>query len=151
MSRQLYTPAQAEALRADARRLGLEAHTSFWTASAEQLAAVLNGMGPDWFPAWLREKLIANQGRFAAAVAIHDWAYYLSLGIADEFHAANWQFLRNCRRTVRKTIPVYRWQKRAQMMIDADLLYGAVCAGGWPGYAAGAHKADLEPGPEAMA
>lgn len=142
MTRPIYTPEQAEAIRSEARRLGLEAHSSFWTASAEQLTRVLNGMGPDWFPEWLRVKLIQHQGRFAAAVAIHDWAYYLSLGIADEFHAANWQFLRNCRRTVRATVSVWRWSKRAQMMIDADLLYGAVCAGGWPGYKAGANKAE---------
>jgi len=140
--RPLYTPEQAEALRSEARRLGLEAYPSFWSASAEQLARVLNGMGPDWFPADVREYMTRWQGRFRAAVAIHDWMFYLSLGIAEEFHAANWQFLRNCRRTVRKTISVFRWQKRAQMMIDADLLYGAVCAGGWPGYMAGAYKAE---------
>lgn len=142
MSRPVYTPEEADALRARAKRLGLEADASFWTASAELLSRVLNGIGPDWFPDWLRELITANQGRFAMAAAIHDWAFYLSVGDRDEFHAANWQFLRNCRRVVRATVPAWRWIKRREMMIDADLLYGAVCAGGWPGYAAGAYKAE---------
>lgn len=142
MSRAVYTPEQAEALREVARRLGLTAPDSFWTASPDHLATVLNGIGPDWLPDDVRSSLTRWQGRFSAPAAIHDWEYYLSRGVWAEFCEANFRFLRNCRRVVRATVPVWRWWKRREMMIDADLLYGAVCAGGWPGYAAGAYKAE---------
>lgn len=140
--RPVYTPEQAEALRSDARRYGLSAPDSFWTASADHLARVLNGIGPDWLPDYVRAQITENQGRFAVCAAIHDWEYYLSRGIWSEFCAANMRFLTNCRTVVRKTIGPWRWWKREQMYVDADLLYGAVCAGGWPGYAAGAYKAE---------
>ena len=139
MSRPMYTPAQAEEIRQEARERGLEADDSFWSATAEELAEAMNGIGPDWFSFWSREKVTENQGRFRGPAGIHDWDYKRSTGRWADFCAANERFLRNCRRTVRKTISVFRWWKRREMMIDADLLYGAVCAGGWPGYKAGAN------------
>ena len=140
MIRPTYTPAQAEAIRQEAKRRGLEAPDSFWACSAELLARILNGIGPDWFPAWLREEITKRLGRFGPDAAIHDYCYWLSRGRWADFCEANAMFLSNCRRSVRKTIPAYRWWKRQEMYIDADLLYGAVCAGGWPGYLAGANQ-----------
>lgn len=142
MPRPVYTPEQADELRQKARRYGLESDPSFWNASPEQLSRVLNGIGPDWFPDWLREKITDHLDRFAEAAGIHDWDYYLSLGKVDEFNAVNFRFLRNCRQTIRKTVSVFRWSKREELYVTADLLYGAVCTGGWPGYAAGANKAE---------
>lgn len=136
------TPAEAEALRQRARELGLDAHPTFWSVTADVLALALNGIGPSWLPQDAVDLISKNQGRFAAAAAIHAWDFFRSTSRFSDFVEANKRFRDNCFRTVRRTISPARFWKRGEMFADAETLYVFVCAFGWPGYKAEAQKAE---------
>ena len=88
----------------------------------ETLAREYNGIGPAFFPDKLREQTTKFLSLFEPAALIHDLRNFRSDGSEEQFHAANDEFLANCRRCVEDK---YAWWnlKRYRGYAVAKLLY----------------------------
>ena len=83
-------------LRAKARKLGLYAHPSFWTATDEALQASYNGIGSDKFKVLLGITTEIFE-LFEPAALIHDWDWGpCNFGVDSSWHEANERFRHNC-------------------------------------------------------
>ena len=60
------------------------------------LCSGYNGIGPEWMPAALREKVSAYLDLFAPAALIHDMRYQVGDGSRFNFNYANLEFYGNC-------------------------------------------------------
>ena len=62
----------------------------------KEISAAYNGIGPEWMPADLREKVSGYLDLFAPAALIHDMRYQVSDGSRFGFNFANMEFWGNC-------------------------------------------------------
>ena len=99
--------------------------------SAAELADGYNGIGPEFLPATIREKVTQHLSLFAPAALIHDLRNELSDGTRQSFNYANYEFLSNCRKLAAWKYAWYnprRWIARHV----ATLLYNFVAGDcGW--------------------
>ena len=94
---------------------------------------ICNGIGPDWFPAWLRWAVTKVNITLEPASWIHDMEYERGGGVVDRF-MADARFLVNCFRCAcffhsAKSLRRYR------NMLQALLLFAALRLGGQAAFA----------------
>ena len=110
--------------------LGLEGADFVRDLGAAKVAAACNGIGPDWFPAAVRDEISEKLHMFIPAADVHDCRYsYDNDGTKERFHAANEELRRNCLRIANLTYAwwsPYRYLTRhaGHILADACEAYG---------------------------
>ena len=97
------------------------------TFTLEELERGYNGIGPEFLPAIVREKISDRLSLFAPAAVIHDMRNDVSDGSRTEFLAANREFLFNCLALVDHAYP-NDCRKRDRALTVAFVLYRFVNA-----------------------
>ena len=92
-----------------------------------------NGIGPEFLPPVLRDKVTAFLAIFEPAALIHDLRNYKSDGTRYAFNYANMEFFINCRKCAARKYPWWNW-KRYRAYFIARHLYNFVS--GSPGWKA---------------
>lgn len=94
-------------LRAQCEAAQLEGREVFSRFTDTELRNIYNRLGPDSFPAWLRD-LVSDCNRwFEPAALIHDADWYLSDGTREHFTESNNRLRRNGHRMARYTCRAY--------------------------------------------
>ena len=97
----------------------------------DQLADGYNGIGPEFLPPTLREKVTQHLSLFAPAALIHDLRNEYSDGTRRSFNYANYEFLANCRKLAARKDDWYNPRRYIAYHV-AKLLYRFVCGDcGW--------------------
>lgn len=105
--------------------------------SPEELAAVYNGIGPEWLPISIREKLTKYLAVFAPACLIHDFHYWIGDGTLKDFNYANDTLEANCRKCIKAETKWYQLLRRAAGYYAAHLIAEACRRYGWSAYRTG--------------
>ena len=105
-----YTPESCESVRQSARKLGMMAVSSFWKATKERLAEVMNGCGPDSWTDSLRRFASWVYRNFPEEIAIHDWDFEHSDGIIATLVIVNQRFWNNAKKKLDLIYPL-TWGK----------------------------------------
>ena len=110
-----------------------------WVAcfSPEELATVYNGIGPEWLPYAIREKLTKYLAIFAPACLIHDFHYWIGDGTLKDFNYANDTLEANCRKCINAETKWYQLLRRAAGYYAAHLMAEACRRYGWSAYRTG--------------
>ena len=111
--------------------LELDGLEMFSYITMETAAREYNGIGPEYLPADVRDKITEKLSLFEPAALLHDLRNYLSDGTRWAFNHANKEFLRNCRRCANAAYPWYsprRWHARAVAKLMYDFVGSAF---GW--------------------
>ena len=90
----------------------------------EQIAEAYNGIGPDWFPARLREAIDRLSADLQCVALIHDVRYSFSDGSTAQFDAANAEFRANGEKVADAKYPWYslrRYGLRSEARLFAKL------------------------------
>ena len=95
--------------------------------SYEELAAGYNGIGPEFLPSAVRDRITKYLSLFAPAAMIHDMRTDASDGSREKFLAANDEFRRNCLKLANRAYPWYNW-KRYRARAAAQVLFDFVSA-----------------------
>lgn len=95
MAEMFYTPARCEEIRFAIRAYGMSASQQLLNASADDLAAVFNGCGPDAWPRSIRKKLTWVYRNYPETIGNHDWRFMFSDGRSDTLEMVNREFLSN--------------------------------------------------------
>lgn len=103
----------------------------------EELVAVYNGIGPEWLPYALREKLTKYLAIFAPACLIHDFHYWIGDGTLKDFNYANDTLEANCRKCINAETKWYQLLRRAAGYYAAHLMAEACRRYGWSAYRTG--------------
>ena len=103
----------------------------------EELATVYNGIGPEWLPCSLREKLTKYLAVFAPACLIHDFHYWIGDGTLKDFNYANDTLEANCRKCINAETKWYQIFRRAAGYYAAHLMAEACRRYGWSAYRTG--------------
>ena len=103
----------------------------------EELATVYNGIGPEWLPYSLREKLTKYLAVFAPACLIHDFHYWIGDGTLKDFNYANDTLEANCRKCINAETKWYQIFRRAAGYYAAHLIAEACRRYGWSAYRTG--------------
>lgn len=122
-----------------AKALELKLTDAAWVAcfSPEELAAVYNGIGPEWLPYSLREKLTKYLAVFAPACLIHDFHYWIGDGTLKDFNYANDTLEANCRKCINAETKWYQLLRRTAGYYAAHLMAEACRRYGWSAYRTG--------------
>lgn len=109
--------------------------------SYEELAAGYNGIGPEFLPSAVRDRITKYLSLFAPAALIHDMRTDASDGSREKFLAANDEFRRNCLKLANRAYPWYSW-KRYRACAAAQVLFDFVSADsfGWKAWQDAARK-----------
>jgi hypothetical protein len=83
------------AMRDLASRLNLVGKDRLFDNSPELIAKVCNGIGPEWFPAALRDAIDRLHPSLKVVAMIHDLDYYFGDGTTEDFNKANSAFAAN--------------------------------------------------------
>lgn len=110
-----------------------------WVAcfEPEELALVYNGIGPEWLPLSIREKLTEYLAIFAPACFIHDFHYWIGDGSREDFIYANDILEMNCRKCINAETTWYQLLRRSAGYYAAHLIAEACRRYGWTAYRAG--------------
>ena len=121
------------------KALELKLTDAGWVAcfAPEELAAVYNGIGPEWLPYALREKLTKYLAVFAPACLIHDFHYWIGDGTFKDFNYANNTLEANCRKCINAETKWYQFFRRAAGYYAAHLRAEACRRYGWSAYRTG--------------
>lgn len=121
------------------KALNLKLTDAGWVAcfSPEELATVYNGIGPEWLPYSLREKLTKYLAIFAPACLIHDFHYWIGDGTLKDFNYANDTLEANCRKCINAETKWYQFLRRAAGYYAAHLMAEACRRYGWSAYRTG--------------
>ncbi len=84
-----------EVLASYACGIGLDHDEDFALASEAELAQAYNGIGPEWLPSSLRDRITERFEDVAPACLIHDWDYAHGDGTRSDFYAANFRLRDN--------------------------------------------------------
>ena len=103
----------------------------------EELALVYNGIGPQWLPYSLREKLTKYLAIFAPACLIHDFHYWICDGSFKDFVYANDTLEANCRKCINAETKWYQLLRRSAGYYAAHLMAEACRRYGWSAYRTG--------------
>ena len=121
------------------KALELKLTDATWVAcfSPEELATVYNGIGPEWLPNSIREKLTKYLAIFAPACLIHDFHYWIGDGTLKDFNYANDILEANCRKCINAETKWYQLLRRAAGYYAAHLMAEACRRYGWSAYRTG--------------
>jgi len=89
---------------------GVELFAQF---SIDDIQREYNGIGPEWMPAEIRDRLSGHLELFAPAALIHDLRYSRSNGSRFDFNFANMEFGGNCVKLANDAHPWYSWRRYA--------------------------------------
>lgn len=120
---------EIDALLKDAAEAGLEGLDFAAEFDYETIAREYNGVGSEWLPQGIRDRVTAYLAVFEPAALLHDLRYSRSDGSDAGFRAANAEFLRNCLRLANRAYPWWNW-RRYRARAAAMLLFDAVEAFG---------------------
>lgn len=120
-------------LVAEAVRLKLDGADRVAARPVEELAADFNGIGPEWFPEWVRQLLDDAYPFFLSSAMIHDDDYRHGDGSVVGFLDANRRLGENCRKAVLEEFGWYN-PRRYKMLDKAGQFKFACDAFGWPVY-----------------
>ena len=96
-----------------------------------EFAALYNGIGPDYLPAEVRDKITGWLSLFAPAALIHDVRYAFADGSRKAYNYANIEFRNNCRALADLAYPWYSW-RRYRARAVGEILYKCVASSaGW--------------------
>lgn len=110
---------------------GLEGTDFVTSFGIGELARCYNGIGPEFLPPAVREKVSSHLSLFEPAALVHDMRYSNGDGSRYRFNYANWEFQVNCRKIAKRAYPWYSW-RRYRALAVADILVDAVCSdAGW--------------------
>ena len=108
--------------------------------SYAEIAAEYNGIGPEWLPSEIREKLSKHLELFAPAALIHDMRFAQSDGSRYGFNFANLEFRANCTKLAEQAYPWWSW-RRYRAYLAAHAMYDFVTGqGGWVAWQAARDK-----------
>jgi hypothetical protein len=121
------------------KALELKLTDAAWVAcfTPEELATVYNGIGPEWLPYAIREKLTKYLAVFAPACLIHDFHYWIGDGTLKDFNYANDILEANCRKCINAETKWYQLLRRAAGYYAAHLMAEACRRYGWSAYRTG--------------
>jgi hypothetical protein len=121
------------------KALELKLTDAGWVAcfAAEELTTVYNGIGPEWLPISIREKLTKYLSIFAPACLIHDFHYWIGDGTLKDFNYANDILEANCRKCINAETKWYQLLRRAAGYYAAHLIAEACRRYGWSAYLTG--------------
>jgi len=105
------TPEKIGILRAMAEDAGLEGLDFLDECGSVAVAREYNGIGPEWAGAAVRGKATKLFWLFEPAAVVHDLRNWRCEGGEAGFHAANGEFLRNCRRLADRAYPWWSWRR----------------------------------------
>ena len=111
----------------EAHEVGLEGLDFLGKFGFAEIERGYNGIGPEFLPATVREKITEHLATFEAAAVIHDMRNDVSDGTRRGFYHANDEFWRNC---VRLADHAYPWWslRRYRARAVAKVLYRFVNA-----------------------
>lgn len=118
----IYSKEKIDAIRAIAKKAGLSAPVEFFSAPAEELAGVCNGIGSSQATEEARRKLTKRFWFAECAAAIHDWRYARSDGTEESRQAADKEFRTNALDEIAVRRPSWQWLREWQAL----RLYNAV-------------------------
>lgn len=109
--------------------------------SLEDLAKGYNGIGPEFLPSDIRDRITRYLSLFEPAALIHDMRTDKSDGSRERFLAANDEFRRNCLKLANRAYPWYSW-RRYRARAAAQVLFDFVSADsfGWKAWQDAAKK-----------
>lgn len=108
--------------------MGLNFLTEFGIDSA---CKAYNGIGPQFLPENLRNKVTSFLGIFEPAALIHDLRFDKSDGTRAAFDYANCEFFVNCHKCAKNEYKWWNWKRyRAYAVIDAMNEFNCG-SGGW--------------------
>lgn len=110
-----------------------------WVAcfTPEEIAVAYNGIGPEWLPFSIREKLTKYLAIFAPACLIHDFHYWIGDGTLKDFNYANDTLEANCRKCINAETKWYQLLRRAAGYYAAHLIAEACRRYGLSAYRTG--------------
>lgn len=121
----------------------LEAPQNFSMLTAESIADIYNGAGPDWLPAWGRAILTEFLEIFEPVFVIHDIRFNFSDKSKRGFSTANNEMWRNMKRVLSVKFPMsnpLNWLSRAKWYVRAYAAYRACNNWGWSAWTSGKSK-----------
>ena len=125
--------------------LGLSGLEELALLSADEMAAAWNGIGPEFLPSEIRDRITDALALFKPACFIHDLRFAQSDGRRHEFVLANAELLDNCRKCAAHAYPwwLHPW-KRIRANAAAALIYKACSSSaGWRAWI-DAHEAQIK-------
>lgn len=132
---------EIDALLKAAAESGLEGLDFAADFDYEEIAAGYNGIGAEFLPAAVRDRITRYLALFEPAALIHDLRTDSSDGSRERFLAANDEFRRNCLKLANHAYPWYSW-KRYRARAAAQVLFDFVSADsfGWKAWQDAARK-----------
>lgn len=106
----------------------------------KEISAAYNGIGPEWMPADLREKVSGYLDLFAPAALIHDMRYQVSDGSRFGFNFANMEFWGNCVKLAEDAYPWWSWRRYGARLAAAALYDFVRSQGGWVAWSEASRK-----------
>ena len=134
--------AKVEELIEKAKSLGLSGVGFLSGHTVDEVSSWYNGIGPQFLPCELRDKVTDWLGLFEPAAMIHDMRFEMSDGSREMFDFANGEFYANCRKCADAAYGWLNW-RRYRAYAVAELMNEFVC--GLPGWKAwtDAHEANM--------
>ena len=117
-----------------AKAYGLDFGRDIADMSDEEIAAVYNGIGPEWMPRTIRARLTSEWSELEPAAMIHDIDYGCADGSAASFHAANERLRDNIRKTADTVATRFFSLKWWKLRLAASVCFEAVERFGLPAY-----------------
>ena len=97
--------------------MGMDFVLSF---SVDAICKAYNGIGPQFLPEKLRNKVTSYLSVFEPAAMPHDLRFEMSDGTRASFDYANCEFFVNCHKCAKAAYPWWSWRRyRAYAVIDA--------------------------------
>lgn len=98
----------------------------------DAICKAYNGIGPQFLPEKLRNKVTSFLGIFEPAALGHDLRFDQSDGTRESFDYANCEFYVNCHKCAKDAYPWWNWKRyRAYAVIDAMNELNCSDRGGW--------------------
>ena len=114
--------------------------------SIEDVCRDYNGIGPQFLPERLRDKVTSLLAIYEPAALVHDLRFGKSDGTREAFDYANCEFYVNCHKCAKAAYPWWSWRRyRAYAVIDAMHEFNCADFGGWRAWL-DAHEARAKDG-----
>ena len=123
---------KVEQLIEKSKTLGLMGLDFILSFSIDAICKAYNGIGPQFLPEKLRNKVTVFLGIFEPAALGHDLRFDNSDGTRASFDYANCEFFVNCHKCAKAAYPWWNWKRyRAYAVIDAMNEFNCSDRGGW--------------------
>lgn len=132
-------------LRNEGKRLGLDLTEKYLNLHYKELESCTNGVGPEWLPEWVREKITDYYEYFLMSTNPHDCDFTYQPKTRKEFDKANERLYKNCKRQISKDIKLSWWscsiqESKWRKYFQARFLYRMCDKFGWGAFKKGKPK-----------